>query len=350
MQKRHFVCVVGLLGLVGTLFVSQSAVSNAPLAFTTYKQGETLTPAYVNAWTQKNKTLERYFYPDGPIVDDIKRNYNAFLRGCKASHKCHCAHVAGSMDKDVNPTPKAFANVADSVGASGMRTGKESKSTIKDGKGLVGKKDCSCFINPDASNPCLFSDMKPSKLLVIIALARARGVSHIVEAGRYGGLSAAIYNLHGLGVDSLEYLPLDMVSLGLQLLTPKVVQQTGDDRVLAPDAVLKASASGKRVGIIFDGSKRFQAWGIYQKVKDKVAFAVFDDARASGFGEWLNKWGAETKTPVWWSMEQSYKKLFGKRDEQTLKFKEDVLRGHRFFGGLERLAGYEFAIIPGEAW
>ena len=45
--------------------------------------------------------------------------------------------------------------------------------------------------------PCLFSDMRPLKILSIITAAREAGVRHIIEEGRFGGLSALIYSHHG---------------------------------------------------------------------------------------------------------------------------------------------------------
>ena len=45
---------------------------------------------------------------------------------------------------------------------------------------------------------CLFSDMKPSKILAVISAARALNVSHVIECGRFGGMSALIYAELGL--------------------------------------------------------------------------------------------------------------------------------------------------------
>ena len=76
--------------------------------------------------------------------------------------------------------------------------------------GLGAIQSCSCFAQalPPAAPPCLFGDMRPAKLLAIIAACRAAGVTHIIEQGRYGGLSAYLYRLHGFKVTSVELLPL----------------------------------------------------------------------------------------------------------------------------------------------
>ena len=48
------------------------------------------------------------------------------------------------------------------------------------------KPSCTCL----RGDNCLFSDMRPTKILAAITAARAAGVTHIIEEGRYGGLSA----------------------------------------------------------------------------------------------------------------------------------------------------------------
>ena len=54
--------------------------------------------------------------------------------------------------------------------------------------------------------------------LAAVSAARAAGVTHIIEEGRFGGLSAYLYALHGFQVTSVEFLPLDGPKEGLRML------------------------------------------------------------------------------------------------------------------------------------
>ena len=56
------------------------------------------------------------------------------------------------------------------------------------------------------------------------------GVTHIIEQGRYGGLSAWLYSLHGFKVSSIELLPLSEVSEALRRRAPEVTLIDGDGR------------------------------------------------------------------------------------------------------------------------
>eukprot|EP00966_Prymnesium_polylepis_P302494 6988460-Prymnesium_polylepis.1 len=69
-----------------------------------------------------------------------------------------------------------------------------------------------------------------------MAAARAAGVTHIVEQGRYGGLSAFMYALHGFKVTSIELVPLDDVSRGLRHAAPSVALVDADGRTAVLDA------------------------------------------------------------------------------------------------------------------
>ena len=73
-----------------------------------------------------------------------------------------------------------------------------------------------------ADGTCLFGDMRPGKLLAVIAACRRIGITHIIEEGRYGGLSTLVYALHGFKVTSVEMLPIDFVAQSLKRMGPYV--------------------------------------------------------------------------------------------------------------------------------
>ena len=146
--------------------------------------------------------------------------------------------------------------------------------------------------------------MRPTKLLAIIAAARAAGVTHLIEEGRFGGLSALMYALHGFEVTSIEFLPLSGVSAALSALAPSVRLLDGDGRQLLPRLLLPPAEGGEgaldpaRVGVIFDGEKRFGAYATWQKVKHRAAFAVFDDTNLGDGDEFVAMLERERET--WW--------------------------------------------------
>jgi hypothetical protein len=125
---------------------------------------------------------------------------------------------------------------------------------------------------------CLFSDMRPTKILAAIVAARLAGVTHIIEEGRFGGLSSYMLNLHGFQVTSIEYLPLDGTTNSLRALAPQIRLLTGDGSELLERLLRNISPEqARRTMVIFDGEKRFAAWKTYQKIRDKVAIAILDD-------------------------------------------------------------------------
>lgn len=138
-------------------------------------------------------------------------------------------------------------------------------------------QNCSCFAQARRpAPPCLFGDMRPAKLLAIMAACRALGVTHIVEQGRYGGLSAWLYSLHGFRVSSVELLPLSEVSEALRHRAPEVKLVDGDGRAAVQQIVRSAPAT-ERLAVIFDGEKRQTAYETYLTVKGRIVLAAFDD-------------------------------------------------------------------------
>lgn len=104
-------------------------------------------------------------------------------------------------------------------------------------------------------------------------------MTHIIEEGREGGLSAYYYWLHGFNVTSIEYLPVDEVSMALQQMAPTMLLRDGDGSVLVPSEIDRMGPDvAARTLVIFDGEKRGQAYRTFVKIKDRVALAMFDDS------------------------------------------------------------------------
>lgn len=90
-----------------------------------------------------------------------------------------------------------------------------------------------------------------------------------------------MYSLHGFKVTSVEYGPIDEVSLALARMAPapRVTMRDGDGRVLVPEVVASLSdAEAARTLIFFDGEKRVFAHRTWEKVKGRVGMAAFDDS------------------------------------------------------------------------
>jgi len=192
------------------------------------------------------------------------------MPGCRiVPSGCWCFHVAGSMVKADNPRGHERCAPKDAM----MNCASPSAGPFY----MKARRNCSCFAQRPAAPPCLFGDMRPAKLLAIIAASRAAGVTHIIEQGRYGGLSAYIYALHGFKVTSVELLPLSEVSAAMKQLVPNVPLVDGDGRKAVIDLVKGAPASEKLM-VIFDGEKRQTAYETYLQVKSRVSLAAFDDS------------------------------------------------------------------------
>ena len=125
---------------------------------------------------------------------------------------------------------------------------------------------------------CLFTQMKPSKHLAVISLARAQRVTHIIEEGVYGGLSTFLFYYHGFNVTGIEHSPNAAVVKSLRRMAPSVRVIHGDGRRVLPK-LARQIGTRHRLLVIFDGSKRFAAYHTYKKLSSYVVFAVFDDTQ-----------------------------------------------------------------------
>jgi len=282
------------------------------------------------AQAQLNDTLLDYCYPEPAIAHgDVRRSWHVFHgSGCEVRNDCYCHHVQGDPSRSRNPDGyKVCAKL----------------STIT--QCSEHGKSCSCV----SGSPCLFSDMRPNKIFSAILAARCAGVTHIIEEGRFGGLSALMYALHGFHVTSVEFLPLDGPTAALQTMASDVVLVTGDGRKLVPELVANLSAhEAARTMVIFDGEKRFGAYPTWLKVKPRVALGIFDDTNIEPkFNAHLSK-----QQEIWWdTTEPSFKRVFGPRESHVLPNLTRALGHHRrFYGGFDKLASFHFTIVKGDAW
>lgn len=215
-------------------------------------------------WATCNKTTYDFFLSTDGLTADLRKNWVP-LWNCQTSNNCWCSHVAGDLDKSVNPD-----------GWKKCEVGKLSHGSKVQECAWLRSKSCRCYTG--RGEPCLFGHMSPGKLLYVIAVARASGATHLIEEGREGGLSAFAYNLHGLKVTSVEYAPLDSPTRALTELAPEVRLLNGDGGVLVPEIVNNLTdADAARTIVMFDGEKRWSAYKTYEKIKHRVAAAIFDD-------------------------------------------------------------------------
>jgi hypothetical protein len=212
-----------------------------------------------------NRTLHDWFLPK-QFEQDLEKNWVPFSKECKYSDQCHCNHVAGeSAEVAGDSAPANCERIVDA---------KNGSSEVV--HNCETKRFCKCYTGH--GQPCLFGHMSPTKLLLVIAAARASGVRTIIEEGREGGISAFFYAQHGFDVISVEYLPLKMVKRALSTMAPRVRQLDGDGSVIVPQLVGDmTSEDAAKTLVVFDGEKRDGAYETFSKIAQKVAVAVFDD-------------------------------------------------------------------------
>ena len=289
-----------------------------------------------------NATLLDYVFPTAPKSGAVFKHWSAYTEGCRIANDCFCFHTTGEMSRSRNPG--GWKRCA-------------TKSTLKVCGQHIAAKNCSCFVQgPDEQGPCLFSDMRPIKILSAITAARMAGVTHIVEEGRFGGLSALMYHVHGFHVTSIEFLPLDGATSGLAKLAPSAVLITADGAVEVPRLLNKLSSEeAARTMVIFDGEKRLDAWSTFLKVREKVALAIFDDTNGgSGEGHRLKKlWNSTGE--VWWDTTFLPGDFLHHERPSLSTLSADLKRGTGgkrldWQGGVNHLSIYHFSIVRGDAW
>lgn len=289
-----------------------------------------------------NETLLRYALPRAStIVNDVQRNWVLHTATCEVATDCYCYHVQGDMSRKHNPNgwqrcaPKFVTmNCSDeALQAAGL-------------KRFGGGKNCCCLRGP----LCMFTDMRPIKILAAIAVARAAGVTRIVEEGRFGALSTFMYALHGFEVVSIEFLPLSGPTDGLQQLAPQIKRLDGDGRVLLPRVLKKSEAH--RTMVIFDGEKREYAWETFDKLRDRMAVAIFDDSNEKTNGIFFNKWLTKKGETWWWTRDTRFVNLVQTKEAPALHLAKPLQERHecKWHGGVHQLNKFDFTIVRAGAW
>ena len=143
-----------------------------------------------------NHTLLDYFFPrlDGVTASAMK-NWIPCTENCELVYDAYCPFVDLSQEKaDISKAlnPKGFGVYC--FTAEGVPVKCHTRDISPSCKG----------IRHDPGVPCLYTDLPPSLLFAIITTARLAGITHIIEDGRAGGLSAFMLALHGFRVTSVE--------------------------------------------------------------------------------------------------------------------------------------------------
>lgn len=293
----------------------------------------------VAAAMRSNATLLEYVYPQAATIartggGEVREHWVPKTKGCRIANDCYCFHVEGDMSRSVNPDGWRRCLTNGPVRAC-------APNEIK--------PRCNCL----HGDSCLFSDMRPTKILAVIAAARLAGVTHIVEEGRFGGLSALMYSLHGFRVTSLELLPLTSVTQSLARRAPSIEMLTGDGAEVLPRLLSSLSQeAAERTMVIFDGQKRLGAYQTYLPLHSHVALAVFDDTNVGQdkrqFVEALVSHNAtffDTRDPAFEAMLR--------REKDALAMLAPLKReggAQNWWGGVHMLDHYHFIIAQGGAW
>jgi hypothetical protein len=149
----------------------------------------------LHATIAANASLQDYFLPRN-FTDDVRRNWVPVAGHCNHARDCLCGHSAGeSSSRHENSKLQSCERW---VTKDGVRT----LTVVPCTKAELSQR-CEC-VTGHGVDPCVYGHMQPIKILLVIAAARAAGVRTIVEEGREGGISAAIYAMHGFDVVSIE--------------------------------------------------------------------------------------------------------------------------------------------------
>ena len=107
------------------------------------------------------------------------------------AHNCFCMHGRNGTE------PCLFSDMRAALCTCFPKRGLPASDTVH--TLIRGRSRETC---PEPTKPPLFhcTSRRPVKILAVITAARLAGVTHIIEEGRYGGLSALMYALHGFKV------------------------------------------------------------------------------------------------------------------------------------------------------
>ncbi|KAF4730256.1 hypothetical protein FOZ63_027845, partial [Perkinsus olseni] len=155
-------------------------------------------------------------------------------------------------------------------------------------------------------SPCLWGNTPPLKLLPVAALARALGVTTIIESGRRGGASALAYHQLGFHVISVEFEPIAEVEHALRQLAPSIELVNGDAMVEVP-RILDRLSPGEAVGVVIDGPKLQPQYDLWAAIKSKVRFGALDDVNSTpGKYRRHQKNIMKTYHPYWSTSDDAY--------------------------------------------
>lgn len=176
---------------------------------------------------------------------------------------------------------------------------------VREGQGRKGTKVANFQVwRPrDNASECLWSNMPFGKTVAIVLLARALGVTHMVESGRAGGLQLVHYVHFGFDVTSIELYPLHEVSDTLRRLVPpqrSLRMHDGNGNTLVPEALdaIAATSPRARVAVVLDGPKGASAVRLARKIASRVAFVACDDQFVPP-EEWAGRLSTHVADPLW---------------------------------------------------
>jgi hypothetical protein len=233
----------------------------------------------VHDWARSDQTILDYLLPVGRASKEIGRNWAPRAGSCVFSSNCWCYFVVGSQDKGVNPRGSDRCENRTGYRADGSRDtslGYHEGSVLQNCTAGEQWKPCRAKCTTGRGSACLYTMMRPAKLLSVIAIARAAGVTHIVEEGRAGGLSAYIYWRLGFNVTSIEYMPIDEVGKALETWAPAITRLDGDGHLLVPRVIRDIGPKlAAKTLVIFDGEKRKSAFrNTWSLIRSRVAVVV----------------------------------------------------------------------------
>ena len=149
---------------------------------------------------------------------------------------------------------------------------------------------------------------------------------------------------------SVTFLPLSGPTDGLQQLAPQIKRLDGDGRVLLPRVLKKSEAH--RTMVIFDGEKREYAWETFDKLRDRMAVAIFDDSNEKTNGIFFNKWLTKKGETWWWTRDTRFVNLVQTKEAPALHLAKPLQERHecKWHGGVHQLNKFDFTIVRTGAW
>ena len=145
--------------------------------------------AMMSNLTLANQTLLDYCFPKAPKVGHVHDHWSPYTTGCRIATDCYCFHVEGDMSRAKNPDGWKQCAKLQTIGTCDRASDRDRKcACLTTADTTVFSKVANALSNTathgGSGAGCLFSDMRPTKILSAVTAARAAGVTHIVEEGR----------------------------------------------------------------------------------------------------------------------------------------------------------------------